>query len=256
MFVTKIISQLAEPISLALMALGLALVLRLVGWVRVGRSLTATTIVALWLAATPLVSGWSIQTLERQYPPVAIEDMPVRDVGILLGGTLSQPLPPRKYLEMSDAVDRVWHAARLYRAGKIKHVLIAAGNVSWHETVASEAELIRGLLLDWNVPAEAVSIEKRSRTTRENAVNVKPFLAEHSWQSLVLITSGWHMPRAIAVFRKAGVEVTPSSTDVQVAGTQRFGPIVLLPNARALAQTTRAFREWMGILYYWLRGWV
>jgi uncharacterized SAM-binding protein YcdF (DUF218 family) len=63
------------------------------------------------------------------------------------------------------------------------------------------------------------------------------------------------MPRAIATFRRAGVPVTASSTDVQVVDGEQ-DPLRWLPNAGALGGTTTAMREWLGFLAYRLRGYL
>ena len=78
---------------------------------------------------------------------------------------------------------------------------------------------------------------------------------EHGWRNGLLVTSGVHMPRAVAAFRKAGLDVTPAATDVH-AGHPRFTSLLdLLPDAGALARTTLAIKEIIGLCVYRYRGW-
>jgi uncharacterized SAM-binding protein YcdF (DUF218 family) len=153
--------------------------------------------------------------LEAEYPPVAIETMRKADVAIVTGGAVGQPLPPRLAADLGGAADRVFHAARILRAGKASHILVVAGNLPWLPAAASEAELIRELLVEFGVPDEVIVLETESRNTHENAVNAAAVFGEHGWESGLLVTSGAHIPRALAAFRRAGAEVTPAATDIQ-----------------------------------------
>lgn len=71
--------------------------------------------------------------------------------------------------------------------------------------------------------------------------------------SALLVTSAAQMPRALASFRKAGLPVTPASTDVRVV-SQPFNALDILPDADALKQSSDAMKEVIGYSVYWLRG--
>src|SRR6516225_9564766 len=98
---------------------------------------------------------------------------PTAEVAIVLGGAVGQPLPPRVETGLSEASDRVLHAARLYKAGKVKRILVTAGNIPWLSSVKPEADLIRELLMEWGVPSEAIELASQSRNTYENALEIK-----------------------------------------------------------------------------------
>jgi uncharacterized SAM-binding protein YcdF (DUF218 family) len=97
---------------------------------------------------------------------------PTAEVAIVLGGAVGQPLPPRVEAGLSETSDRVLHAARLYKAGKIKRILVTAGNIPWVSSVKPEAELIKDLLVEWGVPSEAIERASQSRNTHENALEL------------------------------------------------------------------------------------
>src|SRR5262245_13603447 len=103
-------------------------------------AVAATTI--LWVCSTPFFANWLASSLECQYPPKSIQETPQSDAAILLGGAVGQPLPPRTEPRLTHASDRVLHAARLYRAGKVKLIVVSAGNIPWLPAVKPEAELI------------------------------------------------------------------------------------------------------------------
>ncbi len=111
---------------------------------------------------------------------------------------------PRVDIELTDSTDRVYQAAKLYRAGKAKTVIVAAGNQPWNEGRVPEAQLIRDLLVEWGVSRPSIVLDTASKNTHENAINAAVALRENGCQSSLLVTSAWHMPRAIAAFKKLG----------------------------------------------------
>ena len=73
---------------------------------------------------------------------------------------------------------------------------------------------MKAIAVAMNVPASAILIEGESLNTRQNAVNVKAILEAQSIQSVLLVTSAIHMPRAVAIFlKKLGIDVIPAPTD-------------------------------------------
>ena len=256
LFALKLAGALVSPLGVVMGLLlggGIAMA---TGRGRLAKWLRFTALAVLWVSATPVFASWALSTLERQHPPVALAELPTADVAIVLGGAIGQPLPPRKELDLSSAADRVLHAARLYKAGKVRRVLVAAGNVPWLPAVKTEAELIAELLVTWGVPANDIEIAGQSRNTFENALEIVEMRRTRPFASALLVTSASHMPRALAVFRRAGLPVTPATTDVEVVDEPSSNPLRWLPDAGALAMTTTAVREWVGYLAYRLRGYL
>ena len=254
LFLYKLVPIFLYPLGLTLTLACLGGALWLLYYRRLARVCLAAAVAILWVASTPTVATWAIGALERQYPARTIIDTPAADVAIVLGGAIGQPVPPRVEVDLSDAADRVLHAARLYRAGKVKRVLVSAGNVPWMPAIKPEAELIRDLLIEWGVDASAIELGTKSRTTFENAVEIARMLKAKGFNSALLVTSAVHMPRAMATFRRAGVPVTASTTDVRALDGGETDLLRWLPNARALGATSTAMREWLGSLAYRLRG--
>jgi uncharacterized SAM-binding protein YcdF (DUF218 family) len=257
LFLSKVLPQFVYPLGLAI-ALGLLGVLfALVRFRTLARISAVFGFLIVWAASTPVVADWLYGRLEAQYPPVAIEASPSADAAILLGGVLGQPLPPRRAPDLGGAADRILHAARLFRAGKVRHIIVTAGNLPWRESVKPEANYIAGVLNELGVPAEAVLLETASRTTYENAVNTRLLMEKEKIVSGLLVTSAAHMPRAYAVFRNAGLKVTPSSTDVAVTYSDKEKTILdWMTDAGALGMTTLAMKEWLGMAVYQWRGWM
>jgi uncharacterized SAM-binding protein YcdF (DUF218 family) len=255
LFLSKLFPVFAYPIGFVLLLGLIAFCLSLTRFRGLARILLLAALVVLWIASMPVFANWLIAHLEAPYPEVPVETLPQADVAILLGGAVSQPLPPRVTADLGIASDRIVETARLFRAGKVDAILVAAGNLPWLPAVRPEAELLRDLLVEFGVPESAIVIETQSRNTHENAVNATAIFRERGWKSGLLVTSAAHMPRALAAFRRAGLVLTPASTDIQATYPFYNSPLDILPDADALATTTKAMKEWLGLLAYRYRGW-
>src|SRR5262252_4176853 len=131
LFLSKLLPLFLYPIGLSL-SLGLiAALCSLLNFRRLALSSIGSAMIILWIGSTPFFANRAIASLERQYPPRTMAQTPEADVAIVLGGALGQPLPPRVEVNLSGAAGRVLHASRLYRAGKVKRVLVSAGNIPW-----------------------------------------------------------------------------------------------------------------------------
>jgi uncharacterized SAM-binding protein YcdF (DUF218 family) len=255
LFLDKLLPVFVFPLGAAILLGVAALVLSLARYRRLASLVLASDLAVLWLAATPIFADWLTFRLESQYPPRRIEDLPAADVVVLLGGVLGQPLPPRMTSDLGDPADRILHAWRLLRADKANFILISAGNVPWQSAVAPEAKLIADLLIELGAPESGLVLETESRNTRENAVNAAAIFRERGWRTGLLVTSGAHMPRALATFRTAGLDVRPASTDVGARLPLYDSALDFLPDAGALARTTSAVRELIGLAVYQYRRW-
>ena len=236
----KIFTILILPVSLSLIlgltaALLLALDRRRVAGVTLSLSLAL-----LWVFSTPLIAQTLMTSLESQ---VAFTTCAERaDVAILLGGG-------------SENLGRALYAFRLLRAGRVRFILISAGNVPWYQAREPEAQSIARLLKEWGIPDEMLILESQSRNTFENAQRSKPIWDSHGFKSGLLVTSAFHMPRALAVFRHAGFNVEPVPMNLSGGLSFEEGVLAILPSAAALETSSVALKEWLGLLIYRLRGW-
>ena len=202
--------------------------------------LLGIALLILWIAATPVFANWLNWRLASRFPPVNIKALPDGDAVILLGGA-------------SDR--RILYALRVYRAGKAPRIVISGGNLPWGAAAAPEAERIAELLVEVGVPRSALILETKSGNTRENAINTAAIFNERGYRLGLLVTEGAHMPRALAAFRKAGIEVVPAPDNSYPQPFQVDSLLDLLPDAGALAGTTFAIKEMIGIAVYRLRDW-
>jgi uncharacterized SAM-binding protein YcdF (DUF218 family) len=214
-----------------------------------------TAILVLGVSSLPVVAGRLLWSLERQYPPVSVEAIPAADCIVLLGGALGVASFPRVNVELTDAADRVYQSAKLYRLGMGRRIIVAAGNQPWARDLEPEANMIRELLVEWGVPAQSIILDSTSRNTRENAINGAALIRQAGCQSNLLVTSAWHMPRAVASFRAVGVAVIPVTVDVRFVEGGSDPITKFIPRADALAASSQVILEWMGIWVYRWNGW-
>jgi uncharacterized SAM-binding protein YcdF (DUF218 family) len=247
-----IATALVSPLGLVLGLLALAFALA--RFRRTARALLALAMLALWVMSTPLAARAAASLLERQYPPVPVASLPASDVIIVLGGVTGSPWPPRQDVELRAGADRLLLAADLMRAGKAPRLLLTGGLVEPGQTL-SEAEQMRSVLVRFGVDPAAIVLEPRAGDTAQNALFSAELMAAKAWRTAILVTSGTHMPRAVAAFARAGVAVTPAPTDI-VAVTAPPGLADYLPDARAFAEASGVIKEAVGYVYYMLRGWI
>ncbi|MEE4375910.1 MAG: YdcF family protein [Candidatus Competibacteraceae bacterium] len=253
---TKILAQLVYPLTQSLV---LSIVAGLLFWRRrhrLGGLCLAVSLSWLWLCATPAFSDFLRAPLERTYLPVPIADLPSADAIVILGGGMQPASPPyRLTFDLGSAADRIWYGAQLYKAGKANRILATGGGLPWFGSGQPEAPAIVQFLADLGVPESVVLLETTSMNTHQNALYSKPLLHEEGLDSVLLVTSALHMPRALATFRAQGIQAQPAPTDFEVVPVAEQTILRWLPDAEALADTTRGLREYFGLLVYRMLEW-
>lgn len=242
----RLATALVMPLSLGLL-LGLA-GLALVWWVRwlgvlvAGLGLGLIGACSLPVVATALLSG-----LEGDYPPQAAADCEPADAIVVLGGAVQPLLIGDVRPRLHRGSDRVWEAARLYHAGCAPLVVVSAGGKLEPPIAAPEAEAIAELLTALGVPRSALRLETKSRNTLGNAGFSRAVLGSTGAQRVLLVTSAWHLRRAVALFEQAGFEVVPVGADYRSISSCR-GLQCWLPSAGALEASGLAVKEFLGYL--------
>ena len=254
-YLSKILPLMVLPIGLVIEISLLALLFLLLGRRRLSAGFLVLAMLVLWISSMPIVADTLLGRLEREYPPVPIENLPISSCIVVLGGAVESQLYPRVEINMLEAVDRVRTAARLFHAKKAELIIVSGGNQPWLSAAQPEAEAIKTLLMEWAVPASAIMLEAASRNTRENALNSSLLMKNLNCEKPLLVTSAAHMKRSVAAFEKLGISVFPVSTDVRVIKKSQLTLLDFLPDAHALKMTTDALKEGLGQLVYEMRDW-
>lgn len=197
--------------------------------------LVLATAAWFWLWSIPLTAWLLARPFDTAYPPVPAESAPTADAIVVLGGGISSAtngvLP---YPDLTPSSDRLWHAARLHRAGKAPRVL-ATGKTPTLDS--------RPFLLDMGLPPDAVTALDGPRNTEEESRTVASLLPPGA--TILLVTSASHMRRAELLFRHAGLRVIPAPTDHETALRCADGPAPnwLCPDPTILPVTSALFKE-------------
>lgn len=224
------------------------LLLLLVLWLWKRQRKPAVALLAItllfYLSTTQLVSHALIGSLEKRYPqPSEVQG----DVIVVLGGgaTSSTPDIDGEGNLSGAAANRLLVAVRLHRLTGLP-ILFSGGQV--FSDTGNEANIAKRQLLGLGIPEEAILVENRSLNTEQNAVNTAELLKEKGYDSPVLVTSAFHMPRSVLEFKQAGVKVLPYPADYWTNGRFAFYPGRLVPNGEAVQITGLALKEYLGLL--------
>ena len=253
-YASKVLPLFVYPLGLVLVLLAIAGFLR--GWPRARRLLCLVAFSILAAFSSKFVSQALLRSLESQTPARTVQDMPVEQAIVVLGGYLNPPAGTNNTADLAEAADRLLHGMRLYRAGKAPLILLTGGNISFlGATRMSEAAAARDLLREGGVPAESILLDEQSLNTEENARYSYRILNAKGIRHILLVTSAFHMPRSQAVFRKAGFDSVPAPTDFRSGRSDPDLLFQLLPDADNLSRSTTALKEWIGLGIYRIRGW-
>ena len=245
---------LAPSNLLALMAtLGFVLFMRR-QWRTLARRFIYGSAAGLSLLCVIPFGDLALNVLERRFPPLAdcVIDDKLDIAGIIiLGGALSSMKRDGRDLSlMHESADRVREAARLARAFPEAPVLVSGGVALPQQGAISESILIADLLAELGVLRSRLILETGSRTTAENARNIAALSGE-GHRRFILVTSGFHMPRAVGAARAQGLNVLPAPTDWRIDAGTSFANF----NASdRLTKVDLAMKEFIGLAAYAATG--
>ncbi len=179
------------------------------------------------------------------------------DVGIVLGG-MSEYNNDLHALSLRRGGDRIWQAISLYKAGKIKKILISGDNGYISDRGLHEAKQLKKVLVAWGLPETDILVETASKNTHENAIYTQKVLAKYpEIRTKLLITSGTHMRRSLACFEKAGLHCDAFSTDLFTGPKAHFyWDQYVVPDWSLFNDWKTLMKEWIGYLAYAMMGYV
>lgn len=263
LYLSKLLPLFVYPVGLTclLMLVALLLLWRSPRWAALP---VALSFMIMAVAGNTQVAQALVRSLEWQNIPP--QELPNAGAIVVLGGATRPHISPRPWVDVQEAGDRVLHGALLYKRGKAPWLILSGGRIVWRagEKGASESEDMAAIAREMGVPDEAILQDPDSLNTYQNAVNVRQILRERDIEDpVLLVTSAIHMPRSLRIFQKLEIDVIPAPTDFLISEEEvaliqnnwREGLLRFIPDATAVDRTTRALKEYIGILVYRLRGW-
>ena len=236
------------------MAVGLVgLVLLCTRLRRLASWLVVTSVVLIAIAGYSPLGHMLILPLEQRFPPWNPAQGPPDGI-VVLGGAIAPGISlARGAVALNGSAERITVTAELARRYPNARIILSGGTGSLHFNAPLEAPIAVKELEALGVAPDRITAEEQSRDTIENAVFSRLIAQPKPGERWLLVTSAFHMPRAIAAFRAAGFPVEPYPVDWRTRGPiDATTPFSSLP--AGLSMTDYAMHEWLGLAVYRLTG--
>ena len=204
----------------------------------------------LYLSSIPFTGDRLIGWLESRYPAVPVAAAGPADAIVVLGGIFGPPVPAGQLPNLTDTVERLEAGIALAQAGKAPWLVFTGGKIPWENHDKVEGEDSREVAVRRGVPAEKILITREIDNTNGEARAVADLMKERGWKKIILVTTGWHMPRSAWLFRRAGVDCVIFPVDFRRDRQKGVTPMDFVPKADALLETEITLRELYGNLFY------
>jgi uncharacterized SAM-binding protein YcdF (DUF218 family) len=252
-FLSKFFAFFTKPSNLLFLLAIIGLVLMLTRYARAGRRLLVVSVILLLVFGISPLGRQLVLVLEGRFPPWD-PSRGAPDGIVVLGGAIGPEISAaRGEIALSGAAERMTSVADLARRYPNAKIVFTGGNASIFGG-AREADYVLPLWESFGIPRSRILLERDSRNTVENATMTKALVNPKPNERWLLVTSSWHMPRSVGVFRHAGFPVEPYPVDWVSRGDELGKLGVSESFAGGLHAIDNAAHEWVGMLMYWLTG--
>ena len=250
---SKIVGFFVLPSNAIALICLLGLVLWLVGRRRAGGIALTTGIVMLLVCGFSPLGHVLLLGLSERFPPWRFDGRTPDGIIVLGGGIDSDVSAARGDIELYSSAERILAMLELAKRFPKARILFSGGSADLLRASTPEAPLAEQVLHRCDLDNGRVVLDGASRTTLENAERTRKLVGADTSGHWLLVTSAFHMPRSIGVFRAAGFDVEAYPVDWRTRGwidaAAPFGKV-----SAGLAQCDAAVHEWVGLLVYWLAG--
>ena len=252
-FLSKTIGKMLLPTNFLIGAGVIGVLLLATRWASFGRRLMIFSLLLLAICGFSPVGNWLLYPLESRFPAWdAARGAP--DGIIILGGSIDANLSvAHGGAVVRSEADRIIAAAALARQYPNARLLFTGGSANLISHDAREADYAGALFESLGIPKARLMTERRSRNTQENAEFSKAMAAPKSGERWLLVTSAFHMPRSVGLFRRAGFTVEPYPVNWRVGGRDDLLAFSSIAD-EGLGRTEIALREWIGLIAYRASG--
>jgi len=253
-FLSKTLGIVLLPSNLLIGVGIVGLILILIRTASLGRRLVTASVLLIAVCGFSPIGKLLLYPLESRFPPWD-DARGAPDGIVVLGGAIE---PDRSAAHgaavFGPSVDRIIAAADLAHRYPKARIIFSGGNSSLDPSdEAREADFALPVLESFGIANDRLIMERRSRNTEENAEFSKVLAHPKPGERWLLVTSAYHMARAVGVFRKIGFPVEPYPVDWRLGGSDdllRLSVVFI----GGLARIDTAAREWMGLVAYWISG--
>ena len=223
---------------------------------RWGRRWIVAATVAYWFVSTPFGSSLLVGPIARSFHSIQDprEAASAAAIVVLGGGTNNVTARSDVIARPSDTTAlRTLEAVRVFRLLDGRPLVVASGGTPHAGQRTPEGRVIADALVALGVPIDHIFLEDVSLTTHDQALIVTRLLASRGIHRFVLVTSPTHMWRSVAVFRAQQADVIPSPSPL--SSDEIAPPPFFVPNNDSLRLSDEALYDYLGTVYYWVRGW-
>ncbi len=254
MLLSSLLTNLVIPLNLGIALLVLGVLCYMLRRRRIAMLFVGGGLAWVLFWSLPATTLWAGGHLEQLYPYRPPAELPAAEAIVVLGGSTANNRPNwfGPY-DRSTTIARVDTAARIYHAERAPLIVVSGAAL---EGNVSEARIMANSLQQQGVPLDAIVQESESLTTYQNALYTARVLKERGIDHVLLVTSALHMPRAMGVFRKQQVDATAAGSPPQIVVPDDPAFSFWLPSMHVLSASRSVVKEYVGMLVYWLRGWL
>lgn len=201
----------------------------------------------VYLLSIPAASDKVIKPLENWYGQPSVSEIKDAQAIVVLGSGSYEGVPDFDGVGQNSesATVRLGAVLRLHRVLNLPMVL--SGGRLFND-MDTEASIEYRFLRACGIEDRYLIKEDRSRNTAENAKYVKQIYQQHRFKKVILVTSAFHMPRAVALFQREGMDVIPYPTDYKTDKKLRLNAFAFTPSADCLYHNSLAMKEYLGLL--------
>jgi uncharacterized SAM-binding protein YcdF (DUF218 family) len=251
---SKIFWMLASPINLLLFGAFVGLLLCYGRHARFGRALALSAILILVAAAALPVGVLLMSPLENRFPQPPADLAPPEGIIVLGGAINDQASAARGQTVFDEGGERLTEAVILAKRYPQARVVYTSGSASFTPATSTEALQARKLMSQMGIAPERITIEDRSRNTDENARFTAAIVHPEPSQRWLIVTSAFHIPRAMGVFAKAGFHAVAYPVSFYTLGRWSGDLRLSFKSERNLRVFETAVHEWIGLAAYWASG--
>jgi uncharacterized SAM-binding protein YcdF (DUF218 family) len=252
-YISKVFWAVMQPAMLLLILTVTGAILLGTRYQRTGRGLVIAAAVLFVAGGLGPLSSWMILPLEDRFPRTVLGDRPVDGIIILGGSEDSRVAAGRGAHALNESAERMTEAAALARRYPNAKVVFTGGfiEILREPTVGADAAGI--VLRDLGVGSDRLILERKARNTAENAILAKQIADPKPGERWLLVTSAWHMPRAMGLFRMAGFDVEAWPSDYRTAGPGDAWMLFASP-VEGIRRLDFVVKEWLGLAANRLAG--
>ena len=205
----------------------------------------------LLFCSIPIVSDKLIAYLESNYKLNQTSEVDEADAIVVLSGMV-KVIKNKNNLdyEWGESVDRIFAGIELFKENKSQTLILTRGKLPWSVGIP-EGEYLREVAIKFGVPEKNILLTENVENTDQEAKAIKKLFSINN-PKVILVTSAFHMPRALTVFEAAGIDIVAFPVDFQ-SSESKITFMSFIPSSSALSGTSFFVREMIGRTYYKLK---